>query len=180
VNLPGKLLAIHEALDRGGIPHAFGGAIALAYWTRDPRGTSDLDINIFAPAAECRGALRVLPADVAWDDGDAAAIERDGQRRLWWGETPIDVFFDYVPLHEAAAVNRREVPFEGATISVLGPVELATFKAMFNRTRDWADIEEMLSAETLDADAVRAELLRLVEPGDERIGKLADAVARAG
>lgn len=29
---------------------------------------------------------------------------------------------------------------------VLGPTELATFKAMSDRTRDWADIEAMLVA----------------------------------
>ena len=46
-------------------------------------------------------------------------------------------------------------------IPVLGPVELAVFKAMFDRTRDWADIEAMLSAQTLDVDETRAKLLEL-------------------
>ena len=110
---------------------------------------------------------------------DVATIERDGQVRLWWDETPVDLFFDYVELHEAAARNRRVVPFEGVEIPVLGPVELATFKAMFDRTRDWADIEAMLGAETLDVDAVRANITALVGDEDGRLGRLADAVARA-
>ena len=81
------------------------------------------------------------------------ALERtDGQVRLWWDETPIDVFLDNVALHGDAARNRRIVPFGGEQIPVLGPVELAVFKAFFNRTKDWADIEAMLTAETLDLE----------------------------
>ena len=50
---------------------------------------------------------------------------------------------------------------------------------MFDRTRDWADIEEMLSAGTLDVDAVREHLEQLVGGDDERIARLAEAVRRA-
>ena len=50
------------------------------------------------------------------------------------------------------------MPFAGTQIPVLGPVELAVFKAMFDRTRDWADIEAMVAAGTLDVDAVGAVL----------------------
>jgi hypothetical protein len=70
------------------------------------------------------------------------------------------------------------VPFAGTRIPVLGPVELAVFKAMFDRTRDWADIEAMLSAETLDVDAVEETLRTLLPDGDERFARLRDAVAR--
>lgn len=176
MTLPAKLIAIHEALDEAGFPHAFGGAIALAYWTLDPRGTSDLDVNIFVPAKAARSALDALPAEIARSADDLDAIGRDGQVRLWWGETPIDLFFDYVPLHARAAANRRIVPFEGIEIPVLGPIELATFKAMFDRTRDWADIEAMLGAETLDVAAVREQLTELVGPGDERLDRLEAAI----
>jgi hypothetical protein len=179
MTLPEKLVAIHAALDEAGFPHAFGGAIALSYWTLDPRGTSDLDVNIFVPAGAARPALDALPAAIAHNAADLEAIERDGQVRLWWGETPIDLFFDYVPLHAQAAANRRRVPFEGIEIPVLGPVELAVFKAMFDRTRDWADIEAMLAAETLDAAAVREQLAELVALDDERLGRLESAIEAA-
>ena len=56
---------------------------------------------------------------------------------------------------------------------------LAVFKAMFDRTRDWADIEAMLAARTLDLDAVRAQLGKLVDAGDERFERLDEAVRRA-
>lgn len=82
-------------------------------------------------------------------------------------------------LHADAARHRRQVPFSGSEIPVLGPVELATFKAMGDRTRDWADIEAMLVAETLDLDAVREQLGRLVEADDPRFERLGEAVRRA-
>src|SRR5436305_991184 len=59
------------------------------------------------------------------------------------------------------------------------PTELAAFKVMFDRTRDWADVEAMLAAGTLDADALRAVLRTLVEKDDERIARLDGAEERS-
>ena len=179
MNLADRLLAIHHSLDAGGIGHAFGGAIALAYWTLDPRGTSDLDVNLFTPSDRCREALEALPEGIAYDKTAVAAIVRDGQVRLWWDETPIDLFFDYTDLHADAARHRRLVPFAGTEIPVLGPVELAVFKAMFDRTRDWADIEAMLAAQTLDVDTVRERLVAMLGQPHPRLGRLDEAVRRA-
>lgn len=179
MNLAERLVAIHATLDASGIDHAFGGAIALAYWTLDPRGTSDVDVNLFTPVDRCRTALDALPDGIAYDDTDITAILRDGQVRLWWDETPIDLFFDYTDLHAEAARHRRLVPFAGGEIPVLGPIELAVFKTMFDRTRDWADIEAMLAAGTLDVDAVREHLVGMVGESDPRLSRLGDAVRRA-
>jgi len=175
MDLTQKLLAVHAALDRAGVPHAFGGAIALAYWTLDPRGTGDIDLNLFVPATDPRVALDALPQRVERPAGTEEQVRREGQARLWWDGTPLDLFFDYVPLHTAAARRVRSVPFAGAEIPVLGPVDLAVFKAMFDRTRDWADIEAMLAAHTLDADAVREALGEMLEPGDPRFARLGEA-----
>lgn len=179
MNLPGKLLAIHAALDAAGLAHAFGGAIALAYWTLDPRGTSDIDVNIFHPAERAGEALPGLPDGVAYDETDRRRLEVDGQARLWWERTPVDLFFSYEPLHDEALRNRRLVPFSGERIPILGPVELGVFKAVFDRTRDWADIEAMLVAETLDLEAVRQHLVELLGSDDERLSRLAAAERRA-
>ena len=46
------------------------------------------------------------------------------------------------------------------------------FKAFFDRRRDWADIEEMLVARTIDADAVAAVVADLLGPEEVRISKL--------
>jgi hypothetical protein len=179
MTLPERLLALHSALSRHRIPHAFGGAIALAYWTLDPRGTSDIDVNVFVPAEDAERVLRALPDGIAQPDGVADAIARDGQTRLWWEETPVDLFFDYVPVHEDAARNRRTVPFSGSRIPVLGPTELAIFKVMFDRTRDWADVEAMLAAGSLDVALLKAGLNTLLEPGDARFTRLDEAQRRA-
>jgi hypothetical protein len=46
-----KILAVGDALSRAGIPHAFGGALALAYYAT-PRATIDIDLNVFLPTTE--------------------------------------------------------------------------------------------------------------------------------
>jgi hypothetical protein len=172
MTLPERIVTIHRALAKAGVPHAFGGAIALAYATLDPRGTSDVDVNIFTPASEPERALAALPDGIEQPPGTAEAIARDGQIRLWWDETPVDLFFDYIPLHDEAARNRRTVPFEGEQIPILGPVELAVFKVMFDRTRDWADLEAMTEAGTLDIGAVRQAVKSLVGADDARMARL--------
>jgi hypothetical protein len=177
VTLSERIVALHRALARRGIPHAFGGAIALAYWTLNPRGTIDVDLNVFVPSDRAAQALATLPAGVAQPPGTVEAIERDGQVRLWWDETPVDLFFDYAPVHADAARHVRTVPFSGTTIPVLGPVELALFKALFDRTQDWADIEAMLAAEMLDVDALRESLHTVLAPDDPRFARL-DATLR--
>ncbi len=50
---------------------------------------------------------------------------------------------------------------------------------MFDRTRDWADIEAMLEAETLDVDAVREHLVAMVGREDARLARLDEAIRRA-
>jgi hypothetical protein len=179
VTLGQRLRAIHASLTEGGVEHAFGGAIALAYWTEEPRGTRDIDVNVFVAPADCERVLAALPEGVSYEKSDVEALKRAGQRRLWWNDTPVDFFFSHLPIHDDAARHRRTVPFEGEQIPVLGPVELAVFKAMFDRTRDWADIEEMLTAQTLDVDALRAQLIRLVGDDDQRLVRLNDALERA-
>lgn len=179
MTLPEKLLTLHRALAGATIPHAFGGAIALAYWTLDPRGTRDIDINVFVGSERASDVLDVLPPGIERGPADLAAINRDGQVRLLWGETPVDLFFDTVALHGAAADHSRVVPFEDASIPVLGPVELACFKALFDRGKDWVDIEAMVAGSTLDVDAVRVVLEDVVGESDPRIAKLDDAVERA-
>lgn len=179
MTLAQRVVALHRALARKKTPHAFGGAIALAYWTREPRGTRDIDVNVFVPAREGSAVLGALPPGFAVTEETAETIAADGQVRVWWDDTPVDLFFDNVPVHADAARHVRVVPFAGARIPILGPVELAVFKAMFDRTRDWADIEAMVAASTLDLDAVRSVLATVVEPEDHRFARVDEAVRRA-
>lgn len=175
MTLAERLVALHRSLAGRGVPHAFGGAVALAYCTLDPRGTSDIDVNVFVSATDSAHALSALPEGIGRPSETEEVIEREGQIRLWWEETPVDLFFDYLPVHAAAARNQRFVPFSGIRIPVLGPVELATFKAMFDRTRDWADIEAMVAAGTLDGAAVRTTLETMLGSDDPRFARLDEA-----
>jgi hypothetical protein len=139
--LVNKLFAIHDALTAAGLAHAFGGAIALAYCTEEPRGTRDLDLNIFSDSSRAETALAALPDGVSVSKGDIDAVLREGQTRLWWDDTPIDVFLNNHPFHDAVAGGVTWVPLESREIPVLDCASLVVFKALFNRTRDWADIE---------------------------------------
>ena len=145
-----RLLAVHAALDTADIPHAIGGAIALAYCTAEPRATRDLDVNVFVEVSAATKVLDALPAGVQWSAADLAVIVRDGQVRLWWEDTPVDLFFDVSDFHVEVPLTVRQVPFEGQHIPVLGCDELVVFKAMFNRTKDWADIEAMVETGSVD------------------------------
>lgn len=150
-----RLIAVHDALVEADFPHAFGGAIALGYCTLEPRGTRDLDVNVFVTPDRVKEVFAALPQAVTVTALDLEKAERDGQVRVWWDETPVDVFFNVLPFHSEVARNVRQVSFAERTIPVLGCTALAVFKAMFDRTKDWADIEAMIEAKSIDAaDAV--------------------------
>ena len=166
-----KVLALADALTAARVPHAFGGAIALAYYTEDPRGTRDVDVNAFVDAALGQQVLDALPEGVRVPAGTAARLAEDGQVRLWWDDTPVDLFLDYAPLHAQAALGARDVPFAERQIRVLGPVELVLFKALFDRPKDWVDIAAVVEAGEVDRAAVRCGLLDLLGPQDARVGK---------
>lgn len=178
-SLPDKVVAIHERLRAARIGHAFGGALALAYYA-EPRATVDIDLNVFV-APEQHGAVHAAlgPLGVA-DAADAVALVRDGQCRWWWGRTPVDLFFAYDELHHAMRREARTVPFGDATITVLAPEHLTICKAAFDRPKDWLDIEQILVCETdLDVAEVMRWLGRIAGPADrrtQRFGELVDAL----
>lgn len=150
-----RLIAVHDALTEADFPHAIGGAIALGYCTLEARGTKDLDVNVFVTPDRVREVFAALPHGVEVTALNLEQAERDGQVRIWWEQTPIDLFFNVLPFHGEVAKNVRHVPFGDRTIPVVGCTALAVFKAMFDRTRDWADIEAMVEAKAIDvADAV--------------------------
>jgi hypothetical protein len=157
-----RLLDVHDTLSHANLPHAFGGAIALAYCTEEPRGTRDLDVNVFVDPARAKEVFAALPDGVTVTDADLRAAELEGQVRVWWEDTPIDLFLDIHRFHEEVAEGVRLVPFEGRTIPVLDCTTLAVFKALFDRTKDWADIEEMVAANALDLPRAIAWVERLV------------------
>ena len=172
MSLPEKVLALHRALAVAGVPHAFGGALALAWCTRRARGTIDVDVNVFVPPDRAPQVLAALPDGVAWGDADLARIDADGQVRLWWGTTPVDLFFSTTDFHDRAAARARLEPFLDDEVPFLSCRDLAVFKAFFDRTRDWADLEEMAAAGSLDVEAVLGVLVRYLGGDDRRVARV--------
>ena len=182
MNEPGlleKVLAVDAALDQGGVPHAFGGALALALHVEQPRGTADIDVNISVPTARAAEVFAALPDGVAHSPADVATVERDGQVRLWWGRTPLDLFFPQHLLHQVVAGRTVQMPLGDGVVPVLSATDLTIFKALFDRTKDWADIEEMVAFGSPDLVEALAWLVQIVGADDPRVTRL-QAVTAAG
>ncbi len=172
MNLVDKIVELHRVLDDADVPHAFGGALALAWCTQRARATIDIDVNLFVPVESADDVLDRLPADIAVSEDDRTAIAADGQTRLWWDQTPVDVFFNTTDFHAAAAIRARFESFGGTTVPFLACRDLAVFKAFFDRTKDWADLEEMAAADTLDVEDVLGVLTNYLGGDDHRIERL--------
>ena len=167
-----KILAIEAALAGAGIPHAFGGALALAYYAT-PRATLDIDCNVFvAVDASDRVMGALAPLGVAPPGADELrALRERGQLRVFWGHTPIDLFFAYDALHDSCRERTRRVPFgDAVTLPILSAEDLAIFKTLFDREKDRRDLGEMLFALGGDFDAPYALgwIRRILPAGDER------------
>jgi hypothetical protein len=171
-SLPTKIVALHQHLDDAGLPHAFGGALALAWCTQQARGTIDIDVNVFVDVGQVDHLLEALPGEVSWTDEDLGLLLRDGQARLRWEETPVDVFLNTTDFHRAVAGRCRTESFAGAVIPFLACDDVAVFKAFFGRTKDWADLEAMAEAGTLGVDRVAGVLIAHLGPADPRIAKV--------
>jgi hypothetical protein len=176
LSLAEKVLLVEEGCRARGIPHAFGGALALAYYAT-PRATIDIDVNVFVSverADEVLDLLATLGADPPTEP-ERARLVRDGQARVRWDGTPVDLFFAYDALHASCLERRRRVPFgDGDAIHVLSAEDLLIFKALFDRDKDWRDLEELAFALGADLDATYARdwMARITGPDDERYAKL--------
>ncbi len=178
-----KIVAIEGALALADIPHAFGGANAVAYYGT-PRATADIDLNVFVRSSRASDVLAALGGLGAATSSPKLVelIERDGQARIFWEKTPIDLFFSYDPLHDSSMERRRLVDFGGDTIHVLSAEDLMVYKAVFNREKDWRDIAEMIYAAegSLDFDYVRSWLTKIVSEDDPQVARFERLVEAGG
>lgn len=180
-----RLRAIHEALDGAGFDHAVGGAIALAVHVKEPRFTSDIDLNVMADPDHPEALLSCLPNGVVVHPGAASEIKIDGQTRLSWPEpnTPVDLFLPQHPTYHRLVIDRAvEVDFLGDGIKVLSATDLMVFKAMFDRSKDWVDIETLLDNQAGNPDEAAAFLREFLggdDPRAARLLKLRDTIQRS-
>ena len=171
-SLVDKIVHCHRSLREANIPHAFGGALALAWCTHAARGTIDIDINLFVEIDAAEQALSALPDAIAHSAKDLQVLRRDTQIRMFWDATPVDLFLNSTPYHDEVQTRVRWEAFAGEQLPFLSCRDLAVFKAFFNRTKDWADLEAMQSAGTLDVRYVSGVLIEYLGADDERIAKL--------
>jgi len=173
--LVAKILAVHELLDSMRVTHQFGGAIALA-WYRNPRATTDIDLNLTVPPAQADPVLGALThLGVTVSESDRKMIMQDGQARLNWAGSYLDAFFATLELHYEMARRQRLVEFGPMQIPILAPEHLVVCKAIFDRPKDWVDIDAMIAWGT---EIDRTEALRwvseLVGDDSEQYSHLAD------
>ncbi len=175
-----RVIAIAQAFGRAKIPHSFGGAIALGYYAY-ARPTRDIDINVYLPVDEAERALDSLQAlGVPKANHDQrASIRRDGQTRVYWDESPLDLFFWNLEFHASCRERRRQYPLLDHTIDVLSPEDLIVCKVAFARDKDSRDISQMLDAmgERLDLPYVLHWVEAIVGSGANSAQQLTRALA---
>jgi hypothetical protein len=167
-----KIRACHEALAAAAIPHAFGGALALAWCTGSARGTIDIDVNLFVGKEHIQTVLDALPGEVSWTAADIKRLKRDMQHRLWWQQTPLDLFFNSTDFHQGLLERIHWEDFAGIKVPFVSCQDLAVFKVFFDRTKDWAGLEAMQQAGTLDAPFVAEVIGHYLGDDDPRLQRL--------
>jgi hypothetical protein len=181
-----RAIDVHRRLDRAGVRNAIGGALALAYHVENARATNDIDLNVSAAPTRAEDVFELLPPDVPWSEESVATVKRDGQVRLYWPvpndskPIPLDLFFAQHELHAAVAERVELVPMLDATVPILSATDLLVFKALFDRRKDWADIEELVRFGKADVEDARRWIANIVGERDERLAKLDEIVEEVG
>jgi hypothetical protein len=170
-------MGIARALGRARIPYAFGGAIALAYYAA-PRGTEDIDVNVFLKVEEAEACLEEL-ASLGIESPAADRDTHDPEVALSWEHTPIHVFLSYDPFHESCKARARQVPFAGGEIWILSAEDITIFKVIYDRPKDRAEVREVLlcMGERIDVAYTIGWLERILGSEDARVTRFREAIA---
>lgn len=174
-----RAVDVYQRLTAAGVECAIGGALALAYHVEDPRTTDDIDVNVSLAADAAEAVLRLMPEDLPWTSDSVERIHRDDQVRIMWpvageDDLPLDLFFMAGVFHETVRGRTQVVPMFDAEVRILSATDLTVFKALFNRSKDWPDIESMLKAHdsTVDLDEAIRWVSDIVGSGDPRTERL--------
>ena len=172
-----KVKEIAQALERARIPYAFGGALALAYYAA-PRGTEDIDVNVFLQADKARRCFKVLERLGIRSSGADLDMHHH-QGVSFWEHTPIHVFFSYDPFHDSCQARARRVPFAESEIWILSAEDIAIFKIIYDRPKDRAEVREVLlcMGERIDVAYMTGWLERMLGSEDARVTRFRGSVA---
>jgi hypothetical protein len=173
---------IADALRAAGYAHAIGGALALGV-AGVPRGTQDVDVNVFVDDAALPGVIATLASlGIELREQDALrAAEQDGMFVGSWDGMRIDVFVPSIPFSaeaERTRVSIRVGDWEGTFLSAEA---IAVFKMLFFRLKDRVDLERLVAVRgaRLDRDYVRRWVVDMMGEDDERVVAWDALVARA-
>jgi hypothetical protein len=168
VSLVDFVVEVHDRLEHAGLVHAFGGALALAY-VADPRGTIDVDVNVFSPVEHLQLVLEVLAAlELRPESADALKMPMAGIRlRRPSDPYPLDLFLSLDEAYAEIAERCVRHPFgtERRVLPFLSAEDLAMFKLSFSRDKDWVDLRAMAKARPdLDVAYIERQVLHLRGP----------------
>lgn len=178
ISLVDRILRISELLEDADIPYAFGGALALAYCTGEPRATRDIDINIFMNIDHVEKVQKAVLPIVEFSPSQLRYLQIEHQTRVFWDDVPIDLFFDVSYFHREMSMNTTFGQLKDRYIPILSAEYLAILKILFDRTKDWADIEAMVDERSFDHHVVLGWLFELLGQDDGRIDRLDRLVKR--
>lgn len=161
-------------LESAGIPYAVGGALALGPWGV-PRGTKDVDLNVFVGESRFEEFLSVLERAGCQVDrekclrqareGDTVVLAKDDMR--------VDVFVPTIPFYAAAEKTVKLAPIYGRQVRVLSAEALCVFKLLFFRGKDLVDLELLVAVQgpALDHAWIRRWMVDMFGEADERVLK---------
>jgi hypothetical protein len=172
---------IADALEYANLPYAIGGALALAV-AGVPRGTADVDVNVFVAAPQVPEAIRTLKS-LGVEIDDAAAVARAEGEGMFvgrWDGMRIDVFLPSIPFSREAELTRiRVTDATGWSGWFLAAEAVVVFKLLFFRGKDLVDIERLVAVRPeLDRAYVRRWIAEMMGEDDERVRKW-DEMVRA-
>lgn len=183
ISAPEVARRIVDELEIAGIPHAIGGALALAVWGF-PRATNDVDLDVFVTADRLEPVIDALQrAGLSVDRTGALESARErGDFRASSGPMRVDVFVSSMPFYDTVRERIRRAPLQGSPAWFLSPEDLVIFKLLFFRTKDLLDIERLVAflGSSFDRGYVRHWILELVGEEDDRIAAWDEIVLRAG
>lgn len=163
---------IADALEKANIPYAIGGALALAV-AGVPRGTADVDVNVFIEARHLDALIDLLQHLGITFDKEAANVRarQDGMFVGRWDGMRIDVFLPSIPFSAEAGRTRTRLTDEaGWSGWFLSAEAIAVFKLLFFRGKDLVDLERLVAVrDELDHAYVRRWIVDMMGEDDERI-----------
>ncbi len=173
--------AIADVLAAREIRYAIGGALALGV-AGVPRGTKDVDVNVFCSPSENGKVIDALASIGIHIERDAAIARaaRDGMFVGDWDGMRIDVFVPSIPFSDEAERTRMQVTVDGWTGSFLSPEAIAIFKLLFFRIKDLGDLTQLVAVrrDALDHAYIRGWLVTMMGEDDERVRRWDDIVSR--